>query len=82
MLLLQVLAILARGPFNWPQPPVQQILDAATVANLDLSLFATSCTLTSFPAQYVLSVAMPAVFGLAVLAAVAAAKWATCLFRA
>ena len=62
LILFQVLGVLARSPFNWPEPPVQQILDAANVANINLSLFATACTVTSFNAQYTMQILLPALF--------------------
>ena len=64
LLYAQILGLLAQAPLNWPQPPVQQILDAANVANVHLSFFATDCTLTSFLARYLLSLMIPLVLSL------------------
>ncbi|KNC46575.1 uncharacterized protein AMSG_03010 [Thecamonas trahens ATCC 50062] len=59
---LQILGILATLPFNWPEPPVIQLLQTANVANIDLSLFATDCTVRAFPMRYALSIIVPLVF--------------------
>ena len=57
---LQVLGVLASTKeFAWPEPPVQDVLDAATVANLGLNWFATECTVTSFGVHYVFSILLP-----------------------
>ena len=63
----QVLGILATAPLNWPEPPVQQVLETASVTNIRLSTFATACTLTSFQARYNLSMIIPALIAVVVL---------------
>ncbi|KNC48549.1 uncharacterized protein AMSG_11599 [Thecamonas trahens ATCC 50062] len=74
LVFLQVLGILARAPLNWPEPPVQQILDAANVANVQLSLFATDCTVKSFLVRYMMSLALPLVLAVVLVMLVCAVK--------
>ncbi|KNC48081.1 uncharacterized protein AMSG_11800 [Thecamonas trahens ATCC 50062] len=59
---LQVLGILADAPFNWPESPVGRILRTANVANIDLGMFATDCTIKDFGTRYAFSVLAPAAF--------------------
>ncbi|KNC55675.1 uncharacterized protein AMSG_01945 [Thecamonas trahens ATCC 50062] len=63
VIFLQVLGILAKAPLKWPKPPVKQILEAANVANVDLSFFAIDCSLPSFVVRYSISMLLPLLFG-------------------
>ncbi|KNC55314.1 uncharacterized protein AMSG_10959 [Thecamonas trahens ATCC 50062] len=55
VIFFQILGMLAKAPFNWPQPPVQQILEAANVANVDISVFAVDCSVPAFAVRYAMS---------------------------
>ena len=55
----QVLGVLGRASFNWPQPPVQQILDIAYFANLDVSIFRAGCTVASYPVRFTITMILP-----------------------
>ncbi|KNC53141.1 uncharacterized protein AMSG_09217 [Thecamonas trahens ATCC 50062] len=68
IIFLQVLGILARAPLNWPQPPVKQVLEAANVANIDITFFAADCSVPSFAIRYVMAMLFPLVFALILLA--------------
>ena len=74
----QILGLLAQAPFSWPQPPVKQILDAANVANVDLTLFAVDCTVPSFAARYTLNMILPVAFALILLTTLVIIKVSPC----
>ncbi|KNC45909.1 uncharacterized protein AMSG_00023 [Thecamonas trahens ATCC 50062] len=75
VIFLQVLGILARAPFNWPEPPVKQILEAANVANVDLTFFAVDCSLPSFVIRYLINMLLPFAFGAFFVIFVVAVKY-------
>ncbi|KNC52447.1 uncharacterized protein AMSG_08429 [Thecamonas trahens ATCC 50062] len=71
---IQILGLLADAPFNWPETPVRKALRAANVANVDLAIFSTDCTIKDFATRYLVSVAVPLVFAGWMVAIVAGVK--------
>ncbi|KNC51915.1 uncharacterized protein AMSG_08151 [Thecamonas trahens ATCC 50062] len=69
LVLLQILGLISTLPLSWPGS-VERTMSPGNVANLDMSIFATGCSITSFSSRYLLSLAVPAVvFAAAVLGA-------------
>ncbi|KNC52434.1 uncharacterized protein AMSG_08413 [Thecamonas trahens ATCC 50062] len=54
---IQILGLLADAPVNWPKTPVRDALRVANAANIDLSIFATDCTIKDFATRYLSAVA-------------------------
>ena len=57
----QILGVIAKSSLSWPSQ-VQDTLLAFNVINLDLDLFASECSLSSFEAKYALSTLYPVAF--------------------
>ena len=57
---LQVVGLLADAQFGWGEE-AQATLGVANVANVDVNLFASECSLSTFHAKYVVSVVLPLV---------------------
>ena len=60
LLFFQILSLLSDAPLSWPES-TRQALQVFRVANVDISLFASECSVSSFYAKYSLSVLYPLV---------------------
>ncbi|KNC47429.1 uncharacterized protein AMSG_03862 [Thecamonas trahens ATCC 50062] len=61
LIYLQIINIVGSAPFNWP-PLLEKTMLYSRVANVDMSLFATGCSISSFYSRYVMGVLLPLLF--------------------